>query len=365
MNANSFDPNLIPEFLSYPNINVSPLYKEKKFEEWNTAYTNWFMDKNRVASKTPNTKTIQQYISELCRYGEYVHETMKKKNVSWNLNDLLRINKTKGTTFNSKNGIIFFEDPTQYILAEDLPLPRRLKLLMALVHATELLASTLISGHKDCSLSITECASRKSALVTFKERLLKQYTCIFGSNFCHRQKDRLLIHEHKGSEIPVDLLKQILNIWVYSSKRKEMYKKLFGFESYFKSFCIDNKYPPIDVETKSLGIDEWDEKEIKRLRASKKFAHYTSELRSHLQLEILALGIGHRAQIVTSIEIKDIILPRLINEESNDVVLSDTKTKIKYGLCYCPLDESTLEGCLVYLRFIRTIYQGHHKTIKD
>ena len=149
------------------------------------------------------------------------------------------------------------------------------------MHATELLASTLISGHKDCALSITECASRKSALVTFKERLLKQYTCIFGSNFCHRQKDRLLIHEHKGSEIPVDLLKQILNIWVYSSKRKEMYEKLFDFESYFKSFCVDNKYPPIDVETKSLGIDEWDEKEIKRLRASKKFAHYTSELRSH------------------------------------------------------------------------------------
>ena len=84
-----------------------------------------------------------------------------------------------------------------------------------------------------------------------------------------------------------------------------------------------------------------------------------------MQLEILALGIGHRAQIVTSIEIKDIILPRLINEESNDVVLSDTKTKVKYGLCYCPLDKSTLEGCLVYLRFIRTIYQGHHTTKEE
>ena len=222
-----------------------------------------------------------------------------------------------------------------------MPLPRRLKLLMALVHATELLASTLISGHNDCTLSITECVSRKSALVTFKERLLKQYSCIFGSNFCHRQKDRLLLHKHKGSEIPVDLLKQILNIWVYSSKRKEMYTKLFNFESYFKTFCDDNKYPPIDIEKKSLGIDKWDEKEILRLRASKKFAHYTTELRSHLQLEILALGIGHRAQIVTSIEIKDIILPRLINEESNDVVLSDTKIKVKCGLCYCPLDKST------------------------
>ena len=211
-NIGSFDPNLIPEFLSFPNINVSPLYKDKKFEKWNTAYKNWFIDKNRVASKTPNTNTIQQYLSELCRYGEYVHESMKKKNVNWSLNDLLRLNKSKGSTFNSENGIIFFEDPTQYILDDDMPLPRRLKLLMALVHATELLASTLISGHNDCTLSITECVSRKSALVTFKERLLKQYSCIFGSNFCHRQKDRLLLHKHKGSEIPVDLLKQILNI---------------------------------------------------------------------------------------------------------------------------------------------------------
>ena len=78
--SNLFDPNAIPEFLSFPNTNVSLLFKDKKFEEWNTAYTNWFMDKNRVASKTPNTRTIQGYVSELCRYREYVHESMKEKN---------------------------------------------------------------------------------------------------------------------------------------------------------------------------------------------------------------------------------------------------------------------------------------------
>ena len=363
--STSFDPNVIPEFLSLPNTDVVHLFKEKKFEEWNMAYTNWFVDKDRVAFKKPTNKTIQQYISELCRYGQYVQEAMKEKNISWHLNDLLMFNKKKGSTFNAQNGITFFEDPMQYMIEENLPLPRKLKLLMALVHATEFISSTIIPGKKDCTLSITDSASRQSVLTTFKDDLLKLYASISSSNFCHRQEDRLMIHEHKGSEIPVDFLKKILNIWVYSNLRRELYAKLFHFEDYLNKFCTDNKYPVIDTNQESLGMDKWPEDEITRLKSSKKFAHETSELRSHLGLEILSLGIGHRAQIVTSIKIKDIILPSLIDGEINDMVLSDTKTRSKYGLCYCPIDKTTLEGCLVYLRIIRTIYQGHYKDIED
>ena len=68
---------------------------------------------------------------------------MKEKNISWHLNDLLMFNKKKGSTFNAQNGITFFEDPMQYMIEENLPLPRKLKLLMALVHATEFISSTL------------------------------------------------------------------------------------------------------------------------------------------------------------------------------------------------------------------------------
>ena len=94
-------------------------------------------------------------------------------------------------------------------------------------------------------------------------------------------------------------------------------------------------------------------------------SHYTTELRSLLELEILSLGIGHRAQIVTKIEIKDIILPSFINDDNSDIVISDTKMKRKYGLAYSPTEQITLDGCLMYLRFIRTIYQGHYKTLNN
>lgn len=203
------------------------------------------------------------------------------------------------------------------------------------------------------------------SLTTFKENILKQYSAVSTSNWTHRQEDRVLINHHKGNEMPSWILKKVLNIWIYSDKRKEMYSKINNFEGYLKKFCLDNNFPKLDTNKESLGLDTWPENEVIKLRSSKNLMHATAELRSHLQLEILALGIGHRAQIVTNIQIKDIILPRLIDEESNDLVLSKTKTKSTYGLCYCPLDNNTLDGCLVYLRFIRTIYQGHYKTIDD
>ena len=364
--GNLFDPHEVPDFLSLPNDDVSHIFQDKQFEEWNIAYRNWFLDKNRVASKKPNTKTVQSYASELCRYGKYVHEMMKKRNVDWNLNDLLLFNRTRGSTFNSQKGVTFFEDPTQYMIDESMPLPRKLKFLMSLVHAVEMIASTIISGKNGCTLSIEECAYRKSALNTFKEKILKQYSAISSSTFVHRQQDRLLLHSHRGNEMPSEFLKKILNIWIYSKKRRELYAKLFSFGKYLKKFCDEKRYPSLDIEKESLGMDEWPEEEVTRLRSSTIFSHDTTELRSLLELEILSLGIGHRAQIVTNIQIKDIILPSLINEEeSSDIVIANTKTNAKYGLAYNPINQITLDGCLVYLRFIRTIYQGHYKTIDN
>ena len=139
-----------------------------------------------------------------------------KRNVDWNLNDLLLFNRTRGSTFNSQKGVNFFEDPTQYMIDESMPLPRKLKFLMSLVHAVEMIASTIISGKNGCTLSIEECAYRKSALNTFKEKILKQYSAISSSTFVHRQQDRLLLHGHRGNEMPSEFLKKILNIWIYS-----------------------------------------------------------------------------------------------------------------------------------------------------
>ena len=130
-----------------------------------------------------------------------------------------------------------------------------------------------------------------------------------------------------------------------------MYNTITQFEEYFIQFCKERNFPSIDTSKESLGMDEWPDSEVIKLRSSTKFSQITTEIRSHLELEILSLGIGHRAQIVTSIQIKDIILPKLIDQESNDLVLSNTKTKAKYGL--------------VYLRLIRTIYRGHYKTIDN
>ena len=139
-------------FLSIPNEDVPHLFLDKKFEPWNTAFKSWFMENDYVAAKRPNTTTIQQYISEICRYSEYIHERMKAKNINWNLNDLLLFNKTNGSSFNTQNGITFFEDPTDYMIDEDLPLSRKLKLLMGLVHATEFIASTVIAGKNPFAL---------------------------------------------------------------------------------------------------------------------------------------------------------------------------------------------------------------------
>ena len=112
----SSDPYITPEFLSFSNEDVSHLFLDKKFEQWNTAFKSWFMENDYVAAKRPNTITIQQYISEICRYSEYVNERMKAKNINWNLNDLLLFNKTNGSSFNTQNGITFFEDPTDYMI---------------------------------------------------------------------------------------------------------------------------------------------------------------------------------------------------------------------------------------------------------
>ena len=154
--SDSFNPNDVPDFLSLPNEDVCHILKEKQFEKWNLAYTNWFLDKDQVAAKKPSIKTIRGYSSELCRYALYVHESMKRRNVDWNLNDILNFNTAKGSSFNSKNGITFFEDPTQYMIDEDLPLSRKLKFLMSLVHAIEMIASTIIAGKKGCTLTIEE-----------------------------------------------------------------------------------------------------------------------------------------------------------------------------------------------------------------
>lgn len=158
MESSNFNPHTIPEFLRFPNVDVSYLFKDKHFEEWTSAYKNWFLDEDRVAKKITNIKTINAYCSELCRYGLYIQNKMKKKYIDWHLNDLLLFHKTKGSTFNAANGIIFFEDPTQYMMEEDLPLSKKMKLLMGMVHAVEFISSKIIAGKDDCTLTIAECA---------------------------------------------------------------------------------------------------------------------------------------------------------------------------------------------------------------
>ena len=290
---------------------------------------------------------------------------MKTHNIDWNLSDLLQFHKTKGHSFNQPNNPIFFPDPSSYMAKMGLTLSRRRRLLIGLTKVLDFLICLTVSGENGCNLTIEECSARKNYIEGFKESVKKQYTKITTSSFCKQQEERLLINANKGSEMPMEFLKQILNIWIFSETRRKLFEKVFNFPSYLTEFCREKKYPSIDMKSDSIGIENWSTNEKDRLKCSSILRKHTTEIRALLQLEILSLGIGHRSMIVCAIQIKDIILPRIFSETNNELVISNTKTKTKYGLCYVPIDQIILDGCLMYLRYIRTIYQGFYKNIED
>ena len=73
------------------------------------------------------------------------------------------------------------------MIDEDLPLSRKLKLLMGLIYATDFITSTVSNCDAGCTLSKPECEARKTALASFRSRILRIYTNIATSNLCHQQ----------------------------------------------------------------------------------------------------------------------------------------------------------------------------------
>ena len=131
------------------------------------------------------------------------------------------------------------------------------KLFMALIHALNMLSSMLIPGQKGCTLTTEECSSRKTAIDIFHALIDKYHAAASGTSFSARQEDRLLLHEHKGDEMPTDVLKQILKIWIFSNKRRDMYKKLFDFENYLIKFGESKGLPPFDMKKYDLGLSSY------------------------------------------------------------------------------------------------------------
>ena len=92
LNEHGFNLHEYPEFLYEPNIREIPVYKQDKFTIFNTEFETWWKNIDKAAYKTTPSTTVQGYISEVCRFSEWIMDHMKLSNIKWTLNDLLDFN---------------------------------------------------------------------------------------------------------------------------------------------------------------------------------------------------------------------------------------------------------------------------------
>ena len=292
--AEDFDLHQYPQFLFEPNVKECPEYQKEKYALFVQEFRTWWLNADLVSNHKSSTNTIQAYISELCRFSDWIEQSMARSNINWQLNDLLAINNIKGDDFNTRDGPKFLVDPTDYMTERNLSISRKYKLACALVKVMEFLNFKLSPGNQFSNLGISESANRRVAIDSFSSVLRKLMSKFQTSTIATQQEKRIAVEKHEGMEMSAEYVRKILSIWLFSNHRHMIYEKIANFSTWLQEYCQVNDFPELKVDSASLGLDEWSMKELNRLQNSKRMVQESTEIRDLLNLELLGVGICHR-----------------------------------------------------------------------